>query len=242
MNGWCVSDQGRVRKQNQDSFYIDTQSGYAVLMVCDGMGGAKAGNVASRLAVEIVSGEIKSVMKPNMNEKAMKQIIEMAAYRANRAISDMSKTNPDYYGMGTTLVCAIVGTKAAVVANVGDSRAYLINGSGIARITRDHSVVEDLLDRGTLTNEEARTHPKKNLITRALGTEFDVVCDLFEIEPRQGDFLLLCSDGLSNMLDDQEILYEVIHGGAVEKCCERLVALSNLRGGPDNITVALLSI
>jgi len=242
MNGWCVSDQGRVRKQNQDSFYIDLQSDYAVLMVCDGMGGAKAGNVASRLAVEIVSGEIKAVIKPHMNAKTMKQTIEMAAYRANRAISDMAKTNPDYYGMGTTLVCAIVGQKVSVVANVGDSRAYLINGSGIARITRDHSVVEDLLDRGTLTNEEARTHPKKNLITRALGTELDVACDLFEIEPRQGDFLLLCSDGLSNMLDDQEILYEVIHGGAIENCCERLVALSNLRGGPDNITVALLSI
>jgi protein phosphatase len=242
MNGWCVSDQGRVRKQNQDSYYLDLQPDYAILMVCDGMGGAKAGNVASRLAVDMVSEELKTAMKPNMNAKTMKQTIEMAAYRANRAISDLAKTDSDFYGMGTTLVCAIVGAKAAIVANVGDSRAYLINDSGIARITRDHSVVEDLLDRGTLTNEEARTHPKKNLITRALGTEFDVVCDLFEIEPRQGDFLLLCSDGLSNMLDDQEILYEVIHGGAIEKCCDRLVALSNMRGGPDNITVALLSI
>ncbi|MCL2081119.1 MAG: Stp1/IreP family PP2C-type Ser/Thr phosphatase [Oscillospiraceae bacterium] len=242
MNGWCVSDKGRVRKQNQDSCYIDIKPDCAVLVVCDGMGGAKAGNVASRLAADIVAGEMKNEIKPHMGAKAMKQTIEMAAYRANRAISELAKTNPDYYGMGTTLVCAVVGVKAAVVANVGDSRAYLLNDSGIKQVTRDHSVVEDLLDRGTLTNEEARTHPKKNLITRALGTELDVACDLFEIEPRQGDFLLLCSDGLTNMLDDQEILYEVIHGGAIENCCDRLVALSNMRGGPDNITVALLSV
>lgn len=242
MNGWCVSDKGRVRQQNQDSYYVDLKPDCAVLTVCDGMGGAKAGNVASRLAVDTVANELKPVVKPNMNAKAMKQVLEMAAFRANRAISELAKTNPDYHGMGTTFVCAIVCAKAAVVANVGDSRAYLINGGGITRVTRDHSVVEDLRHRGTLTDEEARAHPKKNLITRALGTELDVVCDLFDVELQQGDFLLLCSDGLTNLVDDQEILYEVIHGGAIENCCHRLVTLSNIRGGPDNITVALLSI
>ncbi|MCL1819049.1 MAG: Stp1/IreP family PP2C-type Ser/Thr phosphatase [Oscillospiraceae bacterium] len=242
MNAWGDSDKGRVRKQNQDSHYLDVQSEYAVLIVCDGMGGAKAGNIASRLATDTVSSELKSVIKPNMSARSLKQALELAIYHANRTVWDLSKTNMDYKGMGTTLVCAVITARAAYVANIGDSRAYIISDDGIRRVTRDHSVVEDLLHQGTLTDEEARAHPKKNLITRVLGTEMDVACDIYEIEPKPGDFLLLCSDGLTNIVDDQEILYEVIHGGAVESCCNRLVTLSNTRGGPDNITVALLSV
>ena len=242
MNAWGVTDTGKIRRQNQDSFHIDVGSGNAVLIVCDGMGGAKAGNIASRLAVDTVTGELRQVMKHHMSVKAARQGLEMAVYRANRVITEYAGSNPDYLGMGTTFVGAVANARMAVVANVGDSRAYHINDGGITRVTRDHSLVEDLLHQGNLTEDQARFHPKKNLITRALGTEFDVQTDLFDVPLETGDFLLLCSDGLTNMVDDQEILYEVIHGGDAALCCERLVALSNERGGPDNITVILFSV
>ena len=137
-------------------------------------------------------------------------------------------------------MAALVWEKQATLLNVGDSRAYLINEGGIRQITRDHSVVEDLVSSGRLTREEARNHPRKNLITRALGCEPQLRADLFHIDVEQGDYLLLCSDGLSNLLAEQEILYEVIHGGEGDTCCQRLLEIALHRGAPDNVTVVLV--
>ena len=150
--------------------------------------------------------------------------------------------DPDCTGMGTTLVAALAGNGKAVLLNEGDSRAYHINEDGITRLTRDHSVVEDMVARGDITPEEARTHPRKNLITRALGSEERIRADLYEKELQPGDFLLLCSDGLSNIVTDQELLYEAIHGGEPSDCCQRLLHITLSRGAPDNVTAVLFQI
>ena len=142
--------------------------------------------------------------------------------------------------MGTTMVAALVDGGLATILNEGDSRAYHITPEGIARVTRDHSLVEDLVLRGDLTPDEARCHPHKNLITRALGAEAALRADLYEQEVNAGEYLLLCSDGLSNVVSDQEMLYEVLHGGDNSDCCQRLLEIAINRGAPDNVTVALI--
>ena len=244
MIAWGVTDAGMVRKENQDHHFVEVNqaNNMAVMIVCDGMGGAKAGNIASKLAVATVVDDVRQAIKPHMSPKAVARALESAIYHANRVVGEKAKEEPDCRGMGTTLVSAVVSDNTAVIANIGDSRAYLINNNGISRVTRDHSLVEDLLIRGELTEDEAKAHPQKNLITRALGTEVEVACDIYEVVMEPGDFLLLCSDGLTNMLDDQQILFEVIHGGRHADCCQRLTEQSNGRGGLDNITVLLLSL
>ena len=144
--------------------------------------------------------------------------------------------------MGTTLVAMLVTERETTVVNVGDSRAYRINEGGISRITVDHSVVEMMVQRGELTREEARNYPGKNFITRAVGTETIADSDLFHLDLQQGDFLLLCSDGLSNSVDEQEILFEVVHGDEKEKCCQQLLDIAKNRGAPDTVTCVLVQI
>jgi protein phosphatase len=146
----------------------------------------------------------------------------------------------EFEGMGTTLVAALVRSKSATFVNVGDSRAYCIDREGIFQITKDHSLVQLMVDRGELTPEVAKTYPGKNFITRAIGTEPVVLCDIYHMEVAKGDFLLLCSDGLSNMMDDQEILFEVVHGVNKQHCCKRLLNIAKNRGAPDNVTSVLV--
>jgi protein phosphatase len=244
MKAWGKTDTGLVRPENQDAFYIDLlyEQGIALCVVCDGMGGAKAGGVASKLAAEMFVEGVKERLKLNMSPKYIASIAEEAVDKANAEIFEKSMTDSTCSGMGTTLVSVITDGSEAVILNVGDSRAYVIDENGIQRITRDHSVVEDLLIMGDLTREEARTHPRKNLITRALGTESTVKCDLYNRKVKKGESILLCSDGLTNMVEEQEILYEVLHGGEKEQACDRLIDIANSRGGRDNITVVLLEI
>jgi protein phosphatase len=144
--------------------------------------------------------------------------------------------------MGTTMVAVILSGQKAHILNIGDSRAYLLGEEGVRKVTRDHSVVEDLVHRGELTPEEARIHPQKNLITRALGAEPEARTDLYELELKAGEFLLLCSDGLSNTLTDQELLYEVLYGEAPESCCQRMLEIALSRGAPDNVTAVLIQL
>lgn len=243
MKAWGITDQGMVRQQNQDAYSIrEFEDGVrAVLVVCDGMGGARAGNVASSLAVEIFLASAEGLL-PGADPEQMTELAVSAAARANEAIYEKAKLSEQYQGMGTTMVSAVVSGNRAVIVNVGDSRAYHITPDGIIRISKDHSVVEDMVERGDLTPEQARLHPNKNLITRALGTEPMVECDSFAVSMSDGDFLLLCSDGLSNLVRDQEILYEVIHGDAPSGCCQRLLDIALSRGAPDNVTVVLLQL
>ena len=237
MQVWGVTDRGAVRQQNQDAYAAKVlEDGRVIALVCDGMGGARAGNVASTMAVEPFMEEFLKAGQEGSAEERMGH----AASAANQAVFQRSIHDEACTGMGTTLVAALAGEREAVILNEGDSRAYHINSEGIVLITRDHSLVEDLVERGELTREQARTHPHKNLITRALGAEPLLMADCFRQPLVPGDYLLLCSDGLSNVVNEQEMLYEVIHGGGEEECCHRLLEIALSRGAPDNVTVVLV--
>ena len=237
MQVWGVTDRGAVRQQNQDAYAARVlDDGRAIALVCDGMGGARAGNVASTMAVELFMEEF---LKPGQ-EGPVEEQMGHAASVANQAVFQRSATDPECAGMGTTMVAVLAGAEEAVILNEGDSRCYHINDEGIVLVTRDHSLVEDLVERGELTREQARTHPHKNLITRALGAEPVLMADCFRQPLAAGDCLLLCSDGLSNVVNEQEMLYEVVHGGETDQCCQRLLNIALSRSAPDNVTVVLV--
>lgn len=243
MQCWGLTDQGCVRKQNQDAYHIVQLDRSTVLcVVCDGMGGAKSGNIASTLAVDVFTQEVQRSWTSNADWDKTEQILRSAVKLANFTVYDQAMQFEEFDGMGTTLVAAIIRGRRVSVINVGDSRAYAITRSGISQITRDHSVVQMMVDRGDLTPEQAKTYPGKNLITRAIGTEPLILSDTFRMEMSRGDFILLCSDGLSNMMDDQEILFEVVHGVNKQMCCKRLLDIAISRGSPDNVTSVLVSI
>lgn len=243
MEAWGLTDVGNVRSQNQDAFRIVELGKDALLaVVCDGMGGAKSGNVASRLASEVFSEEVKRSFSADLTPDEAEQMLRAAAKLANISVFEQSQLSEDYAGMGTTLVAALTYPRATLVLNIGDSRAYLINADGVQCITRDHSVVEMMVQRGELTPEQAKTHPSKNLITRAVGTEASVFSDVFRVETEPEDCILLCSDGLSNQMVDQEILFEVVHGARRDDCCRRLLEIAKNRGAPDNVTSVLIEL
>ena len=243
MQYWGLTDPGCVRKQNQDTYMMEQlDRNSAVFVVCDGMGGAKSGNIASSLAADVFVQEIKRSFTSNMDREKSDQMLRSAVKLANFTVYDQAKQFEEFDGMGTTLVAVLVRGKKATVINVGDSRAYGINSDGIHQLTQDHSLVQMMVDRGELTPEKAKNYPGKNLITRAIGTESTVLCDLFHLDLARGDYLLLCSDGLSNMMDDQEILFEVVHGAQKEDCCQRLLNIAKNRGAPDNVTSVLIMI
>jgi len=243
MQCWGVTDPGCVRSQNQDTFRIEYLSQNAALcVICDGMGGAKSGNVASQLATDVFVEEIHRTWREDMAQAEIDQMLHGAVKLANFTVYDQGKQFEEFAGMGTTLVAALVKDKEITVANVGDSRAYGINRNGIQKATIDHSLVELMVQRGELTPEMAKSYPGKNYITRAIGTEAIVECDLYHLDMEEGDFLLMCSDGLSNVVDAQEILFEVMHGQAKENCCQQLLEIAKNRGAPDNVTCILVQI
>ena len=241
MQSWGLTDPGCVRKQNQDAYQIEQLDRNTLLcVVCDGMGGAKSGNIASSLAVDVFVEEIRRSWKSSLDGEKIDLMLESAVKLANFTVFDQSQQFEDFSGMGTTLVAALIRAKRVTVVNVGDSRAYKVDADGICQLTKDHSLVQMMVERGELTPELARTYPGKNFITRAIGTEPTVQCDIFHLDVAKGDFILLCSDGLSNMMDDQEILFEVVHGVNKQYCCERLLNIAKNRGGPDNVTSILV--
>lgn len=233
MKVWGITDRGNVRKQNQDVFYHWADDTNALALVCDGMGGARSGNVASAMAaqcfVEVLSSEAGAV------QERMRTALEAA----NAAVRGRSKRDPDCHGMGTTLVAAFAKPGEAVVLNVGDSRCYHISAEGICQVTRDHSLVEQLVETGHLTREEARHHPHKNIITRALGTEEHVTGDFYQVHLAPGELLLLCSDGLSNEVPEETML-EICRSVPAEKRCAALLEQAKAAGAHDNVTVVLL--
>ncbi len=243
MQCWGLTDPGCVRKQNQDSYHIERLDRNSILcVVCDGMGGAKSGNIASSLAVDVFVQEVRRSWNSNMDAEKIDQMLRGAVKLANFTVYDQAAQFAEFDGMGTTLVAALIRGRKATVVNVGDSRAYCIDADGIRQLTRDHSLVQMMVERGELPPEMARNYPGKNLITRAIGTEPTVQCDIFHQEVKKGDFLLLCSDGLSNTMDEQEILFEVVHGVKKQFCCQRLLNIAKNRGAPDNVTSVLVMI
>ena len=243
MHSWALSDPGCVRTQNQDSYQIEELDRNTKLgVVCDGMGGAKSGNIASSLAIDVFVQEIKRTWNVALSGSKIDQMLRSAVKLANFTVFDQAMQFEEFAGMGTTLAAALISGRRVSVVNVGDSRVYAITRTGIHQLTRDHSLVQMMVERGELTPELARTYPGKNFITRAIGTEAVVECDLFHTTLEKGDCLLLCSDGLSNMMSDQEILFEVVHGVDKKQCCRRLLDIAKNRGAPDNVTSIMIQI
>ncbi len=243
MQYWGLTDPGCVRTQNQDVCQmLELDRSSLLCVVCDGMGGAKSGNIASNLAADVFTRAVKDGWRAGMSAEELDGFLRQTVKLANYTVYDQARQFEDFVGMGTTLVAALVRGKQATVLNVGDSRAYHINREGVRQITVDHSIVQMMLSRGELTPEQARVYPGKNLITRAIGTETAVQCDIFHVELEREDTLLLCSDGLSNLLDEQELLFEVVHGGPIEECCQRLLDIAKNRGAPDNVTCVLVQL
>ncbi len=237
-----VTDIGCQRKDNQDSYAIRHLDGEAVLLVvCDGMGGAQAGSVASAVAVE----EFTSAVEEGLGQGSLddpsrwEQVLSDACSRANTRVFQLSTENTAYAGMGTTLVAALILPGAVCMVHVGDSRGYLLEDGEIRQVTVDHSLVQMLVDRGEITPDQARIHPQKNLITRALGVDSHVEYDLNRLSPRPGSRLLLCSDGLSNMLEDRTLLCLSGQEEDPGRFCQRLLEQALERGAPDNVTVVL---
>lgn len=237
MKAYAKTDIGAKRQTNQDYVFCSMQpvgSLPNLFIVADGMGGHKAGDLASRYTVE----EFLHVVR-NSEEGNPITVIEEAVTKANLALIQKSKESIDYEGMGTTLVVATIIGRSIYIANVGDSRLYLINNE-IQQITRDHSLVEEMISLGEIDRKKARTHEKKNIITRAIGVDSEVVADFFEIDYSSGDIILMCSDGLSNMMDDDEIKLIVNQGNDLSEISNKLIEVANKNGGRDNISVVLV--
>lgn len=239
---WALTDIGLVRRDNQDAYGVEVNHNtqQAICVVCDGMGGIRGGGLASKIAVDIFLQKVKEGLSPDMPAEEIRQLSNEAASAANEAIRAAMTEHTDCRGMGTTLVAAVTCREGAVITNVGDSRAYQITSEGIRRISKDHSLVETLVDRGDITEEEARTHPKRNYITRALGPEPLALCDGYVVSMAPGDFILLCTDGLVSTVTDLEMQEEILHGGDLDHCLERLLEISKRNGAADNVTAVLL--
>jgi len=242
MRVWSLTDQGAVRKQNQDAcafrpVLLEDGTEVLVAVVCDGMGGAKAGNVASAMAVECFMEE---VVKGFYDLTVADVQLFCAVKEGNRRIYEKA-AEPEFEGMGTTLVAAVTDGQLLTVANVGDSRCYLVREGSIRQLTKDHSVVEDMIDRGELDRADAWKHPRRNYITRALGVEDTVECDIFHHELEPGDVVLLCTDGLSGIVSAQELLFEIAYGDDIETAVRRMVNIALERGAPDNVTALLIA-
>ncbi len=240
MQIFAKTDPGIKRETNQDFFYTDyLNDNSAIVIVCDGMGGANAGNVASETATKLIYDYIDKSYSNKLNRDSLCTLVKNAVASANLSIYNMSKSDEKYSGMGTTAVVLIIRNGFAVICHVGDSRAYLIS-DGITQVTKDHSVVQTLLEDGKLTPEEAKKHPKKNVITRALGVEANVISDIAEFPLDIGDTVLVCSDGLSNYVDETEI-FEIIKNGNGD-LAKLLVDKAILGGGGDNITAVTVTL
>lgn len=228
-----VSHVGMVRSINEDSFVVDDEAGLYV--VADGMGGAQAGETASHIAVQTLSeamnGESHS---PNADQLAS------AIRNANLNIRQEAEAHPEFSGMGTTVVAAALHDETAIVANVGDSRAYLHTGGELYCVTTDHTWVNEVGRGLGLTDEQIRTHPYRNVLTKAVGAEDQVQVDVQEISFRSGDTLLMCSDGLHNVAGEAALLDALEGEGTLEQKCQRLIDAALEKGGPDNITVVLI--
>lgn len=236
----CGTDIGAVRKNNQDacdcgSFSPDSVWG----IVCDGMGGASGGNIASELAVDTIRTHITGTYHADMSSGNLKAMLLNSVTLANTAVYEASRKTPELIGMGTTAIVMVAAKGTLHIAHVGDSRAYIHNQEGLLQLTTDHSFVQNLVDFGQITEEDARVHPKRNIITRAVGVHETVRCDYLDTEFSPGDTVLACSDGLTNYMSNGEI-EQHIHEYSGRKLIDALIASAVHAGGGDNITALVI--
>jgi protein phosphatase len=229
------TDVGRRRRANEDCYAIEAELGYFV--VADGMGGHKAGQLASRLAAEAAVAALEAL---EGSAATLTEKLRCTVAAANREIYVAAQAKPEYSGMGTTLVSLLAVEGRVALAHVGDSRAYLVRGGRIRQLTDDHSVVGELVRRREITELAAREHPHRHVLTRAIGVRREVPPDLAELTSSPGDLFVLCSDGLTGLVHDEEIAEAANAGSDLDAICAQLVDLANERGGEDNITVVLV--
>ena len=242
---YSKTDIGLERAENQDNVWGEMLgANVCAAVLCDGMGGESRGGLASRIAVDVVSGRIKENFRENMGRNSIRNLLVTSIVAANKMVRAAAEEHGNEI-MGTTCVAVIVADGTAYIVNVGDSRAYQLFTDGddecIRQITKDHSHVRELVERGQITAEQARVHPERNKITRAIGAEEEVTPDYFELNMNKGDMLLLCSDGLSSYGDDLDIL-DICFDSEQWECCVNLVDYANSKGGHDNVSVALISL
>lgn len=237
---FCETDVGKSREINQDAYIARVlEGGAALAVVCDGMGGANAGNIASAKATKTIYDYVLRSWQPGMSASQIKNLLCSAVMSANLEVFDAASKNEELKGMGTTVV-AVIATKAVShIVHVGDSRAYIIRDNTLSQITTDHSMVQRMIESGQLTADEAKSDPRKNIITRALGVEEDLNIDYNELDLCDKDMLLICTDGLSNMLSSEEIL-KIVSQSPCENATAQLVSAANEVGGSDNITAVLI--
>lgn len=242
------TDTGRVRDHNEDYIAIDERFGIAIL--ADGMGGLNAGEVASSMSAHLLMEELmawrqgESSIEKELEDDAAPAmtsgIVRLAVQRANNAVFHVSQTQPQCRGMGTTIVVSVFHDNTMIVGHIGDSRMYRFREDALEQITKDHSFVQELLDKGLYTEQEARASNKKNVVTRALGVAPGVEVDVGEFEAKPGDIYLMCSDGLSDLVTDEDIETSIrTLGGDLEACAGHLVDVANASGGKDNISIVL---
>ena len=235
---FSITDIGRKRKVNQDFVYSSERLVGPLpnlFLVADGMGGHNAGDYASRLAVETIVERSSGSLETNPL-----RVLDEAVHSANGLVRQRAQEAPELQGMGTTVVAAVIDGRELYVANVGDSRLYIVNSGEIRQITKDHSWVEEMVRRGGIGKAEARNHPDKNIITRAVGAEETVRIDFFQVLLQEGDVILMCTDGLTNMLEDEEIRMTLDGARDIVEKAQGLVRAANERGGRDNISVVLI--
>lgn len=240
--GVC-SDSGKIREVNQDSFFKCKIEDLSVFVVADGMGGHKAGEVASYTVVETVEEMINSSKEALISHSLeIPKFINEVLNESNKRVYEKSNSSIEYEGMGTTVTMAVFYNDEIFLGHIGDSRAYLIRNQEILQITQDHSLVAELVRNGSISEKEAINHPQRNIITRALGTNENVKIDILSKSVNEGDVVLLCTDGLSNMVSDDMIKDILLTSNDIQEGCERLVSAANELGGLDNITALVIEV
>lgn len=232
-----LSDIGNTRKINEDAVGFYENDIYSIYVIADGMGGHNAGEVASALAIETTLEYVKTEFL--QNHENTRDVLINAVKLSNDNIYKLAKSNETLTGMGTTLTACLLKNRQITVANVGDSSCYIIKQNEIIKITKDHSLVQQLIDNGTITAEEAVNHPNKNVITRALGTNRFLEVDIFELADEDVSKIILCTDGLTNEVSPSEIC-DVVMNNSNDVACEKLIQLSKYKGGRDNISVIVV--
>lgn len=240
----AISDRGMLREKNEDycNVVLAADGSPQAFLVADGMGGHEAGDVASRMAVQSISEKVAARMQNPDSGLSVKEFLEKAIFEANNSIYQYALQNLGGAGTGTTLTAGLIHKNKLTVAHIGDSRFYLLRSGKIEKLTRDHSFVGELVEKGVLDAEEARKHPLRNQITRALGYEKQVQVDFYEVDVQMDDIWLFCTDGLSLKISSDELLSMLTNGNDLEETLRDMVALANQRGGEDNITAIAVKV
>ena len=239
MNYYGKTDIGKKRAENQDCFGYKELDGMTLLAVCDGMGGAKGGAIASKLALDSFLSACERDLKPTMEYPQIRRVISSAISEANSSVFRKASQNKDLEGMGTTLVATLITQANVFIINVGDSRAYSVSGNELEQVSHDHSYVQLLIDLGDITPEEAENHPDKHVITKAIGISETLTPDIDLLETDNPSYILLCSDGLTGMVKDNDIKDVMTSRSNIEEKAEKLISLANQNGGDDNVTVLI---